>query len=50
MLFRFREWPVYKKAKEFRKLVRKLLNKIPRAEYILKDQIDRAEKFTENLN
>ncbi len=42
MLFRFRNFPVYIKAKEFRKFVKKLLTKIPRSDYDLKDQIDRA--------
>jgi four helix bundle protein len=42
MLFRFREFPVYKKAKDFRKLVKKLLINIPKNEYSLRDQIDRA--------
>jgi len=42
MLFRFREFPVYKRAKEFRKLVKKLLSKIPKSEFNLRDQIDRA--------
>ncbi|MBI2049541.1 four helix bundle protein [Candidatus Roizmanbacteria bacterium] len=43
MLFRFREFPVYIKAKEFRKLVKKLLKKFPSSEhFVLIDQIDRA--------
>lgn len=42
MLFRFRDFPVYKKAKEFRKLVKKLLADIPKSEYDLRDQITRA--------
>ena len=42
MLFRFRDFPVYKKAKEFRTLVKKLLKKLPNSEFALKDQIDRA--------
>ncbi len=42
MLFRFREFPVYKKAKEFRRLVKKLLEKLPNKEFRLKDQIERA--------
>jgi four helix bundle protein len=43
MLFRFREFPVYKKAKEFRKLVKSLLKKLPASErFGLIDQIDRA--------
>ncbi len=42
MLFRFRQFPVYKKAKEFRKLVKILLKKLPQSEFRLKDQIDRA--------
>jgi four helix bundle protein len=42
MLFRFRDFPVYKKSKEFRKLVKKLLTKLPKAESGLRNQIDRA--------
>jgi four helix bundle protein len=43
MLFRFRNFPVYKKAKEFRKLVKKLLNKLPASEkFVLIDQLNRA--------
>ena len=43
MLFRFREFPVYKKAKEFRRLVKNLLKKFPSSErFLLIDQIDRA--------
>ena len=43
MLFRFREFPVYKKAKEFRKLVKNLLKKLPSSQrFGLIDQIDRA--------
>ena len=42
-LFRFREWPVYKDAKSFRKKIRKLANKLPENErYQLRDQISRA--------
>jgi four helix bundle protein len=42
MLFRFLQFPVYKKSKEFRKLVKNLLAKIPKQEFSLRDQIDRA--------
>ena len=43
MLFRFREFPVYKKAKEFRRLVKNLLKKFPASEkFVLIDQIHRA--------
>lgn len=42
MLFRFRNFPVYIKAKKFRRLVKNLLTKIPKSEYELRDQIDRA--------
>ena len=43
MLFRFRNFPVYIKAKEFRKLVKNLLKNFPVSErFGLKDQIDRA--------
>ena len=43
MLFRFRKFPVYIKAKEFRKLVKSLLKRFPSSErYLLVDQIDRA--------
>jgi four helix bundle protein len=42
-LFRFREWPVYKDAKSFRKKIRTLPNKLPENErYLLRDQISRA--------
>ena len=42
-LFRFREWPVYKDAKAFRKKIRKLANRLPGDErYLLKDQISRS--------
>ncbi len=43
MLFRFRDFPVYKKSKEFRKLVKNLLKKLPATErFVLIDQINRA--------
>ena len=43
MLFRFRNFPVYQKAKDFRKLVKNLLNKFPESEkFILTNQINRA--------
>ena len=43
MLFRFRKFPVYIKAKEFRKLVKNLLKKFPPSErFGLIDQIARA--------
>jgi len=42
-LFRFREWPVYKDAKSFRKKIRKLANRLPENErYLLWDQISRS--------
>jgi len=42
-LFRFREWPVYKDAKSFRKKIRKLANRLPENErYLLRDQISRS--------
>jgi four helix bundle protein len=42
-LFRFREWPVYKDAKAFRKKIRKLANSLPENErYLLRDQISRS--------
>jgi four helix bundle protein len=42
-LFRFREWPVYKAAKSFRKKIRELAKKLPGSErYLLRDQISRA--------
>lgn len=43
MLFRFRDFPVYKKAKEFRKLVKNLIKKFPATEkFILTNQLNRA--------
>jgi len=43
MLFRFRSFPVYIKAKELRKVVRKLLKVFPTSErFSLIDQINRA--------
>ncbi len=43
MLFRFRQFPVYKKAKEFRKIVKNLLVKFPKSErFSLTDQMGRA--------
>jgi four helix bundle protein len=42
-LFRFREWPVYRAAKSFRKKIRDLANKLPGSErYLLRGQISRA--------
>jgi four helix bundle protein len=42
-LFRFREWPVYKDAKSFRKKIRKLANRLSENErYLLRDQISRS--------
>jgi four helix bundle protein len=42
-LFRFREWPVYKAARAFRKKIRELAKKLPGSErYLLRDQISRA--------
>lgn len=41
--FRFREFKVYKDARAFRQLVRKILKKFPSNEkFILKDQINRS--------
>ncbi|MDP3988433.1 MAG: four helix bundle protein [Candidatus Levybacteria bacterium] len=43
MLFRFRNFPVYKKAKEFRKLVKNILKKFPDSEkFNLTNQVNRA--------
>jgi four helix bundle protein len=42
-LFRFREWPVYKDAKSFRKKIRKLARKLPESERgLLRHQISSA--------
>lgn len=42
-LFRFRQWPVYKAAKSFRKKMRKVAKDLPESErYLLRDQISRA--------
>ena len=42
-LFRFREWPVYKAAKSFRKKIRGLAKKLPGSErYLLRNQVSRA--------
>jgi len=42
-LFRFRQWPVYKAAKSFRKKMRKLSKDLPESErYLLRDQMSRA--------
>jgi four helix bundle protein len=42
-LFRFKEWPVYKAAKIFRRKIRDLAKKLPESErYLLKDQLSRA--------
>ena len=42
-LFRFREWPVYKAAKSFRKKVRDLAKRLPRNEqHLLRHQISSA--------
>ena len=42
-LFRFRQWPVYKAAKSFRKRIRELARALPENEkYLLRDQISRA--------
>ena len=42
-LFRFREWPVYKAAKSFRKKIRGLVKKLPGSErYLLRNQVSRA--------
>lgn len=43
MLFRFRDFPVYQKSKEFRKVVKNLLKKFPDSErFALIDQMNRA--------
>lgn len=43
MLFRFRKFPVYQKAREFRKEILKLIEKkFSKREFALKDQIKRA--------
>ena len=43
MLFRFLQFPVYIKAKEFRRIVKRLLKKFPESErFILISQISRA--------
>ena len=42
-LFRFRQWPVYRAAKEFRKRIRALARSLPEEErYLLASQISRA--------
>ncbi|MEW6376161.1 MAG: four helix bundle protein [Thermodesulfobacteriota bacterium] len=42
-LFRFRQWPVYRAAKSFRKRIRELAKKLPKSEkYLLIDQLSRA--------
>jgi four helix bundle protein len=42
-LFRYRQWPVYKTAKSFRKKMRKLAKELPESErYLIRDQISRA--------
>ena len=42
-LFRFRNWPVYRAAKSFRKKIRELAKKLPGGErYLLRDQVSRA--------
>src|SRR3989304_2262412 len=42
-LFRFRQWPVYRAAKSFRKKIRDLAKQLPKSEkYLLIDQISRA--------
>ena len=42
-LFRFRQWPVYKVAKSFRKKIRQLAKDLPESErYLLRDQMSRT--------
>ncbi len=42
-LFRFRDWPVYRAAKSFRKKIRELAKKLPETEkYLLRGQMSRA--------
>jgi hypothetical protein len=42
-LFRFRDWPVYRAAKSFRKKTRELAKKLPETEkYLLRGQMSRA--------
>ena len=42
-LFRFRQWPVYKAAKSFRKKMRHVAKNLPESErYLLRDQMSRA--------
>jgi four helix bundle protein len=42
-LFRFRQWPVYRAAKSFRKRIRELAKRLPKSEkYLLADQLSRA--------
>lgn len=42
-LFRFRQWPVYKAAKSFRKKMREVAKNLPESErYLLRDQLCRA--------
>ncbi|MEW6375035.1 MAG: four helix bundle protein [Thermodesulfobacteriota bacterium] len=51
-LFRFREWPVYRDAKSFRKRIRELSKRLPESErFLLRDQICRAVvEFSKYLN
>jgi len=42
-LFRFRQWPVYRAAKAFRKKIRQLARRLPESErYLLSGQMSRA--------
>jgi len=42
-LFRFRQWPVYRAAKLFRKKIRALASSLPEEEkYLLRNQMSRA--------
>jgi four helix bundle protein len=42
-LFRFRDWPVYRAARSFRKKIRELAKKLPETEkYLLRSQMSRA--------
>lgn len=43
LLFRFRQWPVYKEAKSFRKKMREVAKNLPESErFLLRDQLSRA--------
>lgn len=43
MGFKFREWPVYKDARKFRReVIKEIISKIPQIEYELRSQLKRA--------